>query len=79
VASGATFLVGKDLEMSNSGLDSLEGVEHLLLRQQVPAIMDLEMPDFGLEISKVSTCCHGSRCQKTTSLTVHPVPCLCNI
>ena len=46
MAAGATYLVGKDLEMSNSGLDSLEGVEHLLLRQQVPAIMDLEMADF---------------------------------
>ena len=34
------------------------------------------MPDFGpasLNISKISTCCRGSRCQKTTSLTVHPV------
>ena len=35
---GATYLVGKDLEMSNSGLDSLERVQHLLPRQQVPAI-----------------------------------------
>jgi hypothetical protein len=38
MAAGATNLVGKYLEMSNSGLDSLERVEHLLPRQQVPAI-----------------------------------------
>jgi hypothetical protein len=36
VAAGVTYLVGKDLEMSNSGLDSLERVEHLLPRQQLP-------------------------------------------
>ena len=54
MAAGATYLVGKFLEMSNSGLDSLERVEHLLPRQQVSAILqvknllnDLEMPDFG--------------------------------
>jgi hypothetical protein len=42
MAAGAIYLIGKDLEKSNSGLDSLERVEHLLLhllpRQQVPAI-----------------------------------------
>jgi hypothetical protein len=29
-AAGATYLVGKDLEMSNPALDKLERVEHLL-------------------------------------------------
>ncbi len=37
MAAGATYLVGKDLEMSNSGLDILKRVEHLLPQQQVPA------------------------------------------
>jgi hypothetical protein len=36
--SSECFLLVKDLEMSNSGLDILERVQHLLPRQQVPAI-----------------------------------------
>ena len=80
VAAGATYLVGKDLEMSNSGLDSLERVQHLLPAAGANYLAGKESINRSgnarfwpsLEISKISTCC-GSRCQKTTSLTVHHV------